>query len=186
MPPPPPGPMGRGLCFPFVSSLIFHSRFCVVYHFQVLCGWSCCEWVHSWSTIKGTSIQYWLGCRVGGGAAVYSDQGIKSGPHFEPSQLEGGEGRGKPEHHAMVYDDHGHHVQGTAGYAGAMHERPLPSIANLGCFYILRSFCLELYWALNPVSHRLNSFVFNIRPPLSTSLSVTFQYCLKACYVGFQ
>eukprot|EP00884_Botryococcus_braunii_P008613 jgi/Botrbrau1/17753/Bobra.0127s0013.2 len=61
----------------------------------------------------------------GGGAAVYSDQGIKSGPQFEAGQLASGEGLGKPGDHEMVYDDHGQHVQGTAGYAGVTPANPV-------------------------------------------------------------
>lgn len=58
----------------------------------------------------------WL---AGGGAAVYSDQGIKTGTEFEPGQLTTGKEHGSSGHQEIVYDDHGRHVQGTAGFTGA-------------------------------------------------------------------
>lgn len=52
----------------------------------------------------------------GGGAAVFLDQGVKTGPEFDPRQL--GTGTAGTGHHEEVYEDHGHHVTGTAGVTG--------------------------------------------------------------------
>jgi hypothetical protein len=68
---------------------------------------------------------------TGGGAAVFSDQGVKTGPEFDPRQL--GTGAAGTGHHEEVYEDHGHHVTGTAGVTGAgpfMGNHPPPSVSG--------------------------------------------------------
>lgn len=43
---------------------------------------------------------------------------MKTGPEFDSRQLQSGSAGTAHAHHEEVYDDHGHHVKGTAGVTG--------------------------------------------------------------------